>query len=156
MNGKPNIMFLAALIGAVLVAIFIASPVLPGDPGMKLKLTIGYALLIIVFMFGLAILIGIVRGEINISALLEETDGGASMSRFQLLIFTFVIALSLFLIVASSEKFPAIPPEVLTLLGISASTYAVSKGIQMSGQQAPPPDAGSPEKPKADAAAGGK
>jgi hypothetical protein len=54
------------------------------------------------------------------------------MSRFQLLVFTFVIALSLFLMVVAQNgtKFPEIPANVLTLLGISASTYAVSKGIQ--------------------------
>jgi hypothetical protein len=61
---------------------------------------------------------------------------GASMSRFQLLIFTLVIALSLFLVVVSKMEFPdRIPPEILTLLGISASTYAVSKGIQLSANQ---------------------
>jgi hypothetical protein len=52
------------------------------------------------------------------------------MSRFQLLIFTFVIALSLFLVVTTKGEFPPIPTEVLMLLGISATTYGVSKGIQ--------------------------
>jgi hypothetical protein len=54
------------------------------------------------------------------------------MSRFQLLIFTFVIALSIVIMVVSANPphFPTIPNEVLILLGISASTYAVSKGIQ--------------------------
>jgi hypothetical protein len=69
----------------------------------------------------------------DLSDLLKEVGGkGASMSRFQLLIFTLVIALSLFLLVVSQNRFPAVPPEVLTLLGISASIYAVSKGIQLS------------------------
>ncbi len=31
---------------------------------------------------------------------------------------------------AKDPKFPEIPTNVLTLLGISASTYGVSKGIQ--------------------------
>ena len=70
---------------------------------------------------------------------------GASMSRFQLLIFTLVIALSLFLVVVSNMKFPdTIPPEILTLLGISASTYAVSKGIQSSANQPSPPPSAAP------------
>jgi hypothetical protein len=84
------------------------------------------------------ILAAIASGKIDISAILQEkekaadgTSSGASMSRFQLLIFTFVIALSLFLIVVNTGDFPStIPPEILTLLGISATTYAVSKGIQ--------------------------
>ena len=72
-------------------------------------------------------------GAIDVNLLLSESGGGASMSRFQLLIFTFVIALSFFLLVINSAKFPDIPGGVLTLLGISATTYGVSKGIQASG-----------------------
>jgi len=49
------------------------------------------------------------------------------------MIFTFVIALSFFLIVICECKFPEVPTEVLALLGISATTYGVSKGIQASG-----------------------
>src|SRR5260370_17721328 len=76
-------------------------------------------------------LVEIIRGNIDLSGLLSEDGTTASMSLFQLLSFTFVIALSLFLMVAENgTKFPDIPANVLTLLGISASTYAVSKGIQ--------------------------
>lgn len=110
---------------------------LPGDQAgslaaiNRLKVGVGYTLLGIIFLFGFAILIHIAQGKIDLSDLLSEgSDGKASMSRFQLLIFTLVIALSLFLVIANDMKFPSIPPEVLTLLGISASTYAVSKGIQ--------------------------
>ena len=73
-------------------------------------------------------------GKMDLSALLNEANGQASMSRFQLLIFTFVIAISLFSLVEknSEGKFPDIPQGVLTLLGISASTYAVGKGISYS------------------------
>jgi hypothetical protein len=47
--------------------------------------------------------------------------------------------LSFFLIVASTGKFPdKIPTEVLTLLGISATTYAVSKGIGAGAKQDAP------------------
>jgi hypothetical protein len=54
------------------------------------------------------------------------------------LIFIFVIALSLVLITVATgaKKFPAIPSEILVLLGISASTYAVGKGIQSSSSAA--------------------
>ena len=65
------------------------------------------------------------------------------MSRFQLLIFIFVIALSFFLVVISNVKLrqsgnktgngeglPDVPRACLALLGISASSYAVSKAIQ--------------------------
>lgn len=104
----------------------------------KLKIATGFTLLALVFLFGFAVLVYIANGKIDLSDLLSETGDskGASMSRFQLLIFTLVIALSLFLVVVSNMAFPpSIPPEILTLLGISASTYAVSKGIQMSANQ---------------------
>ena len=72
--------------------------------------------------------------KIDLSALISETNGDASMSRFQLLIFTFVVAVSLFYLVETRKDgtFPDIPSGVLTLLGISASTYAVGKGISYS------------------------
>lgn len=106
----------------------------------KLRIATGFTLLALVFLYGFAVLVYIANGKIDLSGLLAEAGTkGASMSRFQLLIFTIVIALSLFLVVASKMDFPArIPPEILTLLGISASTYAVSKGIQMSSDNTPP------------------
>jgi amino acid transporter len=128
---------------AALILLFIVvAYFVPGDPSNtqaalnKLKIATGFTLLALIFLFGFAVLVYIANGSIDLSELLSETDGkGASMSRFQLLIFTLVIALSLFLVVVSNMEFPkTIPPEVLTLLGISASTYAVSRGIQ-SGDQ---------------------
>ena len=77
----------------------------------------------------------IVTGKINLNRLVSEPNGDASMSRLQLLIFTFVIGASLFLVIAGKAPpgFPDdIPGGVLTLLGISGSTYLVSKGIQFS------------------------
>ena len=131
------------LMGVVILAIIgVILFYMPGDNNSKEvalnKLTIaaGFTLLALVFLYGLAVLIYIANGSIDLSDLLSErNDSKASMSRFQLLIFTLVIALSLFLVVVSQMKFPPIPPEILTLLGISASTYAVSKGIQVSGEQ---------------------
>src|SRR5215472_14094367 len=124
-----------SLILAVALAFVIAIWV-PGQPDQKLVYAIEYGALVITFLFGFMVLAAIASGRIDISALLEEkgaVGGGASMSRFQLLIFTFVVAISLLLIVVSGKAFPTeIPAGVLTLLGISASTYAVSKGIQSS------------------------
>jgi hypothetical protein len=129
----------------VLVILGFILTYLPGDKASteialnKLKIATGFTLLALIFLFGLAVLVYIANGSIDLSDLLSEAGSkGASMSRFQLLIFTLVIALSLFLVVVANMKFPdTIPPEVLTLLGISASTYAVSKGIQASTQSGP-------------------
>jgi hypothetical protein len=109
---------------------FVVALWVPGDASLKLKLAFQYVTLILLFLFGFMILAAIASGKIDISLLLSEDGGGASMSRFQLLIFTFVFALSFFLIVVSDSKFPDVPANVLALLGISATTYGVSKGIQ--------------------------
>jgi len=128
------IMIVLFLVTAFVIAVFV-----PGDAKTKLTMSIGYGLLVLAFLFGMVVLVEIIRGNIDLAGLLSE-DGKASMSRFQLLVFTFVIALSLFLMVAENgNHFPDIPVNVLTLLGISASTYAVSKGINAGSK--PDPDA---------------
>jgi len=110
----------------------------------KLQLAIGYTLLAILFAFGVSMVALIAVGEINLSELLEEMNGGASMSRFQLLVFTMVIAFGFFYLTVTSTDgtFPKISNEVLTLLGLSASTYAVSKGMQVSSGETKPDKAG--------------
>jgi hypothetical protein len=141
MRAETRYILMAVL---VLVILGFILTYLPGDKAgtdialNKLKIATGFTLLVLIFLFGFAVLVYIANGSIDLSDLLSEQGDskGASMSRFQLLIFTLVIALSLFLVVVSHMEFPdKIPPEILTLLGISASTYAVSKGIQVSGSQ---------------------
>ncbi len=100
----------------------------------------GYLICGIVGLIGVAILWLIFNGKIDLSRLISEPTGDASMGRFQFLIFTFVISLSLFLVILSakdkngnSPAFPdTIPGGILTLLGISGSSYAVGKAIQFS------------------------
>lgn len=106
---------------------------LPGSAEEKLAMGFGYALLILVFLYGIVILGKMASGAIDLRYLLGESGGGASISRFQLLIFTFVIGLSFFFVVATTKTIPDVPGDVLALLGISATTYGVSKGIQASG-----------------------
>lgn len=92
----------------------------------------GVILCVFLGLLGGLILWYIWTGRINLSSLLSEANGDASLSRFQLLIFTFVIAFSFFYLVETGHIFPNVPEGVLTLLGISASTYAVGKGISYS------------------------
>ena len=114
----------------------------------SLELVVGYLVCGVVGLFALLVLWRIFRGDINLSLLISEKTGEASMSRFQLLIFTFVIGLSFFLIVISNAKLrandtpassasgpmksglPDVPGGVLGLLDISATSYTVSKAIQ--------------------------
>jgi len=98
----------------------------------------GFVLCAFIGLLAATIIVWIWQGKIDLSSLLSEANGDASMSRFQLLIFTFVIAISLFEMVemrVNNSGFPDIPNGVLTLLGISASTYAVGKGISYSQPQ---------------------
>ncbi len=99
---------------------------------MTMAQVTGFVLCLFLGLLGFTILYQIWTKQINLKYLLSEADGSASMSRFQLLIFTFVIAFGLFEIAESGMKFPDIPNGILTLLGISASTYAVGKGISYS------------------------
>jgi hypothetical protein len=103
-----------------------------------LSLVCGYIICVLIGLLGLLVIWRIFDGSIDLSELISEQNGGASMSRFQFLVFTFVIAFSLFLVIISSGTnghamaFPDIPGTVLSLLGISGSSYLVSKGIQFS------------------------
>jgi hypothetical protein len=129
-EARPAIAVVVVLV--VIAAVWMATSAGSGpQAAQRLQLAVGYGLAILIFLFGFVILVGMATGDIRIDTVLRESGGGASMSRFQLLIFTFVIALSLFFIVANNpSQFPPIPADVLTLLGISATTYGVSKGIQ--------------------------
>jgi hypothetical protein len=82
----------------------------------------------------------IYSGDISLEDLLSELPTGdkpvkdckASLSRFQFLIFTFVIAGLYLLLSIEAGTFVNIPQNVLWLLGISGGTYAASKRINPS------------------------
>jgi hypothetical protein len=100
-------------------------PFIQGLTGIVIALFVG--------VFGFMIIWKIRTGDINLSRLISEANGDASMARFQLLIFTFVISLSLFWVIVKTGGFPpTIPSEILGLLGISAGSYVLGKGIQFS------------------------
>lgn len=111
-----------------------------------LEILAGYMVCGLIAIIGFVVAWKIATGQIDISSILTEKDGSpggaASMARFQLLIFVFVIAISFFLVVISNIKIiqarpgeqlpglPEVPTGVMALLGISASSYAVGKAIQ--------------------------
>ena len=99
-----------------------------------LRVVIGWVLTLFIGGLGVILLWKMGNGKINLAKLISEPDGDASLSRFQFLIFTFVIAMSLFFVTVSNSPwaFPEIPPGILALLGISSGSYIVSKGIQTS------------------------
>lgn len=101
----------------------------------NLALFMGWTLAILIAVFALAIIYKMWKGHIDLSYLIAGDDGDASLSRFQFLIFTFVIALSLFLVIVNKvggPGFPDIPNSILALLGISGGSYVASKGVDAS------------------------
>jgi len=97
-------------------------------------LVIGWILTIFIGVLAAMILIKIFKGDIDLNYIISDENGWASLSRFQFLIFTFVVAMSLFYLILAKAppEYPAIPKEILALLGISGGSYIVSKGIQSS------------------------
>jgi len=107
-----------------------------------------FSVLIVVLLadFASVVLGKIITNDIDLKYLISEDNGNASLSRFQFLLFTFVIAASYFLFVAgviatnpaalvkdgNPIPLPNIPSGVLGLIGISGGSYVVAKAIQKS------------------------
>ncbi len=136
---KPNLDFRPFIFCAILAAIayIVIQWLFPSGAFASIQtlgLVIGWGGAILIGLIGLAVVYNMFTGAIDLSKLVSETNGDASMSRFQFLIFTFVISLCLLVITVSNAtgpKFPdKIPPEILGLLGISAGSYVVSKSLQ--------------------------
>src|SRR5262249_21306574 len=91
-----------------------------------------WVLVVFIALVGLVIIYKMVFGNTDISSLITESDGKkASMSRFQLLLFTFVIVSIYVVLCLQQGDLLEISVGVLGLLGISSGSYIISKGIQM-------------------------
>jgi len=95
-----------------------------------------YALIFIiyattVFLISLEALVlwKIAAGKLDLRLLIANDQGDASLSRLQLLIFTFVIAAGFLYLTAKAGSFPTVNESVLVLLGISGTTYALGKAL---------------------------
>ena len=97
-----------------------------------LGLVIGWILAIGIGLLLFKIVWKIWWDEIDLTYVISDEQGYASLSRFQMLLFSFVIAMSLFYLIVLKSDFPVIPKEILALLGISGGSYVLSKGIQSS------------------------
>ena len=103
-------------------------------------IAIGVSLVLsfIILGFALAVLWKVFVDKIKLDYLICETSadtGGpdphpkASLSRFQFLIFTFVIAGLYLVLCIESGTLLEIPPSVLGLIGVSGGSFVISKGI---------------------------
>jgi len=146
------VFILVGLLPAAVIIYFALFRILTKD---YLLLVVGAELAVLLFLFGLIVLYALATDQIRIDMLISEHNGDASMSRFQLLIFTFTIALSfVYLVLMGPGKFPDIPNQVLILLGMSATTYGVGKGLQIVGNANPSAGSGGKETAGADPAGG--
>jgi hypothetical protein len=106
---------------------------------------VAIALALVIVIFALVVAWKILMGKIDLTYLLAEPAGPAlpgtdpnappaepkaSISRFQFLIFTFVIAGVYLILCLESGRFVDIPENVILLLGVSGTSYAASKGIK--------------------------
>jgi hypothetical protein len=83
----------------------------------------------------LIILWKMLNDKIPLRFLIAGEDGDASLSRFQFLLFTFVIVVGFLYLTVTGEAFPKIDEGVLILLGISSASYALGKGLDKQGPQ---------------------
>jgi uncharacterized membrane protein len=91
---------------------------------------IGAVVALIFLAIGLVVAYKIATDKIDVSWLISEPDNGkASISRFQFLVFTFIIAGLFLMLSIESGAFVEIPQSVLYLLGISGTGYVASKTI---------------------------
>ncbi|MEH6629822.1 MAG: hypothetical protein V7776_03295 [Halopseudomonas aestusnigri] len=105
-----------------------------------LQLAAGWVIVAFMTALGGIIVVKMMVGEkggIDLSKLVSEENGDASLSRFQFLIFTFIIAMGLLLIILKNGNFPNIGSDVFGLLGISGGSYVAAKIAQKSSQKKP-------------------
>jgi hypothetical protein len=94
-------------------------------------------IMIVLLGFGFVVLWKVITDRIDLSFLVAEPvvsgvvgePPKASLSRFQFLIFTFVIAGLYLLLCIEAGTFIDIPTNVLGLLGISGGSFVISKAI---------------------------
>jgi hypothetical protein len=106
----------------------------------QIIVTAGFAVICAILLgFGALVLWMIFMNRIRLDGLLLEPPAPgettraakASLSRFQFLIFTFVIAGLYLLLSIEAGMFIEIPTNVLGLLGISGGTFLISKAVGM-------------------------
>jgi hypothetical protein len=87
---------------------------------------------------------------------LVTMDGRANVFKFQMLVFTLISAAIVVKELIESCGFPALPPELVTLMGISSATYVGNKALQPGDRRPADARAGGVEAGGGGAPAGGE
>ncbi|MEO8900196.1 MAG: hypothetical protein ABI488_01260 [Polyangiaceae bacterium] len=96
-----------------------------------------YAVVLFLAALEARILWQIATRRIDVHLLINNGEGNVSLSRFQFLIFRFVVAASFFYLTLKDAAFPPVNDGVLVLLGISCVRYAVGKTLDKVGAGRP-------------------
>lgn len=133
----------------IYVFLFVAFVVAVSAIALYFKVTpqniavIGFiAFSLIVIFFAAAVLWKLADGSIPLGGLIAEPAepgsgekfGKASLSRFQFLVFTFVVAGLFLMLCIETGAFVEIPANVLGLIGLSGGGFIVSKAVGLPGQ----------------------
>ena len=101
---------------------------------------------IIMLAFAALVLWKMYNNDISLTGLLAEPSQAdakgepkASLARFQFLLFSFVVAGLFLLLSIEAGTFVDIPNNVLALIGISGGSFLISKGVNASKDETPPP-----------------
>ncbi|WP_298854898.1 hypothetical protein [uncultured Ruegeria sp.] len=97
----------------------------------------------IIVLFAAAVLYQIGTGNIPLNGIISEPDDGAkregkpkaSLSRFQFLIFTFVVAGLFLMLSIEAGRLVDIPTNVLVLIGLSGTGFLAGKAISKTGDE---------------------
>lgn len=97
---------------------------------MNLALTLlTYSVILFITGVEAVILYQIATNKIDLHLLIADDNGDASLSRFQFLLFTFIIGAGLLHLTLKGSSFPSVDEGVLMLLGISGASYAIGKSL---------------------------
>ncbi len=93
-----------------------------------------WSVTVIIMAFAVIVLYKLVRVDLSglICEITDEGAGKASLSRFQFLLFTFVVAGLYLALCLESGTFIDIPNGTLGLIGISSGSYVLSKAVSSS------------------------
>lgn len=91
---------------------------------------LGWVVAVFLGLVGLFVLWNIFTNRIDLRYLIADEHGDASISRFQFLIFTVVIAGGVaYYVLNHNGDFPPLTTNALLLLGISGGSYAIGKSL---------------------------
>ena len=130
-----NVLFVLAFL--VLVSAIAGYAVYKGATAADIALIGFIAFSAVIVAFAAAVLWEIFDGTIDLYGIISEPQGvadrdgkpKASLSRFQFLVFTFVVAGLFLMLSIEAGTFVNIPNNVLMLIGLSGGGFIVSKAV---------------------------